>query len=402
MEEEDVTTIAEEYKVWKKNVPFLYDICFTYVSEDPYLSCQVFPELRYSDTDGCAVQRVLLGSHSADQRNHIQVADIYLPTSESLKRIDQEGPLREFGGFSSSIQARFEEVLKIDHPTEVNRARFCPWNDSQAVTWATDKNLYLWDITNKSSKPLLKLVGHEAEGYGVDWNVHNKTMIVSSSDDGTVKVWDVTKTPGDSGPIPIISPLLNFEPSPSIAMEDCKWHPFHESEFGCCSDDKNAYIFDIRQSPSRATHLFAKHIDHVNSLSFSPFNEYWLATGSQDKTVRVWDMRNPSQEVMTLHGHAGSVYQVEWSPHNEFILVSSAADRRVFMWNLELSEERSSEDDIQASPQLLFIHGGHTAATNDIAFCNSLPFTLVSVSQDNNLQLWGVGRHVWDPTVMDG
>ena len=72
--------------------------------------------------------------------------------------------------------------------------------------------------------------------------------------------------------------------------------------------------------------------------------------------------------------------QVQWSPHNETILASSGTDRRLHVWDLskvlstlrilsdslskcssKIGEEQSAEDAEDGPPELLFIHGGHTA-----------------------------------------
>ena len=37
--------IAEEYKIWKKNTPFLYDLVMTHALEWPSLTVQWLPEV---------------------------------------------------------------------------------------------------------------------------------------------------------------------------------------------------------------------------------------------------------------------------------------------------------------------------------------------------------------------
>ena len=38
-------------------------------------------------------------------------------------------------------------------------------------------------------------------------------------------------------------------------------------------------------------HAVDAHMSEVNCLSFNPYSEYILATGSADKTVALWDLR---------------------------------------------------------------------------------------------------------------
>lgn len=79
--------------------------------------------------------------------------------------------------------------------------------------------------------------------------------------------------------------------------------------------------------------MFA-HAAEVNCLAFSPYSEFLIITGSADKHVHLWDMRNMKDKLHAFEGHNDEVYQVQWSPHNETILGSSSADRRLHVWDL--------------------------------------------------------------------
>ena len=66
------------------------------------------------------------------------------------------------------------------------------------------------------------------------------------------------------------------------------------------------------------------HNFEILSCDWNKWNEFQLVTGSVDKTVKVWDIRNPSQEVRTLRGHSYAVRRVKCDPHNEHMIASSS------------------------------------------------------------------------------
>ncbi len=72
--------------------------------------------------------------------------------------------------------------------------------------------------------------------------------------------------------------------------------------FGSVGDDKAIMIWDVREkSPDKPVHLVKDaHKGDINSIAFNPVNEYVIATGSADKTVALWDMRNLKECVFFL------------------------------------------------------------------------------------------------------
>ena len=74
--------------------------------------------------------------------------------------------------------------------------------------------------------------------------------------------------------------------------------------------------------------------DGVTTVAISPDGSY-VAAGSLDKSVRVWDM-NTGHVVSRLDGpdgHKDSVYSVAFSPDG-LCLVSGSLDKTIKMWQL--------------------------------------------------------------------
>ena len=68
--------------------------------------------------------------------------------------------------------------------------------------------------------------------------------------------------------------------------------------------------------------------------AFSP-DQRWLATGSEDGAIRLWDLNpvDPTSRVLALDGHKGPVHGLAFSADGRW-LVSGAADGTVRLWRL--------------------------------------------------------------------
>ena len=183
--------------------------------------------------------------------------------------------------------------------------------------------------------------------------------LISGSDDSLICTWDISAA---SKATHILEPETLYTGHASV-VEDVAFHLHHSNLFGSVGDDAKLMIWDLRDTRcDKAKCVVDAHAKEINCLAFNPFSEYILATGSADKTVALWDMRSLRTKLHSLEGHGEEVYQVAWSPFDETILASASSDRRVNVWDLaKIGDEQSADDAEDGPPELLFIHGGHTA-----------------------------------------
>jgi len=433
--------IDAEYKIWKKNTPYLYDFVMTHSLEWPSLTCQWLPNTKSLSTasDSKAVEHnILVGTHTTGEQNYLMVASVNLPQNDTVipppqatqnddqastaaaasettftaSNYDEEK--NEVGGFgaasssSSSSVGKIEIRMKIKHTGEVNRARYMPQNHFIVASRGPNPEIFIWDLSKHCSfpdddsvpNPQGVCVGHKAEGYGMCWSRHKEGLLVSCSEDTTVCLWDVNQVSSvkNSAASGTQMKAISVFSGHTDVVEDVDWHHRDVNLIGSVGDDKSIRIWDVRENnPSQPVHCVDNaHTADVNSIAFNPVNEFLLATGSADKTVALWDMRNLKSPIQTLRGHTDQVYNIEWAPFNESILASSSSDRRVGIWDLSrIGMEQTPEDAEDGPPELLFLHGGHTSKVSDFSWNKNDEWTIASVSEDNVLQVWNMAEEIY-------
>lgn len=91
------------------------------------------------------------------------------------------------------------------------------------------------------------------------------------------------------------------------------------------------------------------HTGTIQDLAFSPFYESILASGSEDMTIRIWDVPSdppPGHELKDplaiLSGAEKKIIATEWNPVADFILASGCFDGTVALWNVDAAALSSS------------------------------------------------------------
>ncbi|MEE2686008.1 MAG: WD40 repeat domain-containing protein [Planctomycetota bacterium] len=120
----------------------------------------------------------------------------------------------------------------------------------------------------------------------------------------------------------------------------------------------------------QVTATFAGHAGIVTSLAISP-DKTRLASGSADKTVRLWTIANAAAEPVVLEGHAATVGAVAFAA-NGTDLFSGAADNSIRQWKVADGTE-------------VRVIAGHTGAISAFEVAGT---TLVSSSADATVRLW--------------
>ncbi len=125
--------------------------------------------------------------------------------------------------------------------------------------------------------------------------------------------------------------------------------------FGCCFNC-------LAQKPN-----VLKHGGSIQSIEFSPIDASLVASASDDHTIKLWNLQNNTST--TLTGHTDKVNAVTFSPNGKF-LVSGSNDRTIRIWdvlkkqNLAALKHISSGDTTSTIISVAFSPNGEMLASS--------------------------------------
>ncbi|CAL5358407.1 unnamed protein product [Camellia sinensis] len=236
--------VNEEYKIWKKNTPFLYDLVITHALEWPSLTVEWLPDREEPPGKDYSVQKMILRTHTSENEpNYLMLAQVQLP----LK--DAENDARHY---------------------DDDRSDFGGFGCANGKTISAE--VYVFDYSKHPSKPPLdgacspdlRLRGHNTEGYGLSWSKFKQGHLLSGSDDAQICLWDINATPKNKA----LDAMQIFKVHEGV-VEDVAWHLRHEYLFGSVGDDQYLHIWDLR-TPS-VTKPIQSVIAHQSEVSVQSF-----------------------------------------------------------------------------------------------------------------------------------
>ncbi|KAI9041460.1 uncharacterized protein KD926_006856 [Aspergillus affinis] len=146
------------------------------------------------------------------------------------------------------------------------------------------------------------------------------------------------------------------------------------------SEDKTVRLWDPVSGTLQQT--LEGHTSSIRSVAFSPDGRL-LASGSLDMTVRLWDLASGALQ-QTLEGHTSSIRSMAFSPDGR-LLASGSEDKTVRLWD-------------PASGALQQTLEGHTSWVQSVAFSPDGRL-LVSGSEDETVRLWDPASGVLQQTL---
>ena len=167
--------------------------------------------------------------------------------------------------------------------------------------------------------------------------------------------------------------LIGFLHDHRDSVQSVAWSP-DGKVLASGSKDKTIRLWNPKTSQQLGASLLG-HTDVVRSVAWSPDGKT-LASGSDDNSIILWDVKTGYPLKPPLTGHTDSVYSVAWSPDGK-VLASGSDDNVIILWDVKTGQP--------LGPALV----GHTGTVRSVVWGPDGK-VLASGSDDNSLILWDV------------
>jgi WD40 repeat protein len=227
--------------------------------------------------------------------------------------------------------------------------------------------LQVWNPNLEKAKRLVS--GWDAHPSSTAYQVlfgKDTSVIFSSGSDNKAKQWiglgpDGENLPGHPRPTPIEGHTNNV--TALAVTRDGKF-------LATGSSDKTIRLWDLSGASPRLARVFQGHTEEVSTLAFSPDGQT-LASGSNDQSIRLWRV-SLSDEHQNYAGHTAYVWTAAFSPDGK-LFADAGADKIVYIRD--------------TAGKVLHKLEGHTAPVTALAFSGDST-KLASVGGDQVVRVW--------------
>lgn len=169
----------------------------------------------------------------------------------------------------------------------------------------------------------------------VAWNIHDNSRFAVSSKSGHVAIfnWDLSNAPR--------RPEWESPESRSQSVNRLAWSPTDKDVFVTANQDGLINLFDIRQKQSLVQH-FNPHADSVRDVAFDPFNSNCFGSVCGNGSLALWDKRFPDSASIKFAAHTSNCLSLAYCLSDSQVIATGSSDKSCKVWNLK-ADDRERE-----------------------------------------------------------
>ncbi|ERE89596.1 WD repeat-containing protein 17-like isoform 2 [Cricetulus griseus] len=268
---------------------------------------------------------------------------------------------------------KWDFLRELGHVETIFDCKFKPDDPNLLATASFDGTIKVWDINTLTA--LYTSPGNEGVIFALSWAPGDLNCIAGATSRNGAFIWDVQKG----------KMIQRFNEHGKNGIFYIAWSHRDSKRIATCSGDGFCII---RTTDGKLLHKY-KHPAAVFGCDWSQNNKDMIATGCEDKNVRVFYVATSSnQPLKVFTGHTARVFHVKWSPLREGILCSGSDDGSVRIWDY-------------TQDACINILNGHTAPVRGLTWNTEIPYLLISGSWDSTIKVWDTREGVCLDTVYD-
>lgn len=201
--------------------------------------------------------------------------------------------------------ARQREGLGI-HDVKWSHGQF----SSHIATAAANGKVILYDL-NRASVELTRLHQHNRQVHKLAFNPHSGHLLLSASQDATVRLWDLRDMRRDASTVR----SRDMYSGVNGGIRDVQWSPTDAVEFAFGTDNGNIQRWDFRYNKGAKQKITAHDQRICTSIDWHPDGKHLLSSGV-DRTVKIWDFSvdGRRQKAAWVLNTPHPVYKARWRP----------------------------------------------------------------------------------------
>ncbi|KAJ7975196.1 Guanine nucleotide-binding protein subunit beta-like protein [Quillaja saponaria] len=258
-------------------------------------------------------------------------------------------------------------------------------NSDMIVTSSRDKSIVVWNLTKEEKTygvPRRRLTGHSHFVEDVVLSSDGQ-FALSGSWDGELRLWDLAAGTSARRFVGHTKDVL------SVAFS------IDNRQIVSASRDRTIKLWNTLGECKYTIQDGEAHTEWVSCVRFSPnTHQPTIVSASWDKTIKVWNLTNCKLR-NTLHGHNGYVNTVAVSPDGSLC----ASEQSIKIWDLESkSIVEDLKVDLKTEAEKADVTTASNATKKKVIYCTSLGWsadgsTLFSGYTDGVIRVWGIGRY---------